>query len=229
NTQSAFTLDVPLGGGSFFQAGESSLVTRVYRVDTPTVLTDASGDLTLDAGDLVFEYTLDLVDGMGSDNVLSTFQEFDVSAAVPNAFFPDAINSALFDETIVKGRGFSVTGLGNGTAQIPDADNNDAEFNQALPPLLPDPFLSSLAWQFDGGQLEEMTDGTSIRFLMFTKPATIEEGRSSLTANPGQVTGDTQTIANGVPVLVPVVPAPGAGLLALVAGATGVSGRRRKG
>lgn len=223
NTQSAFTRDIDLGGGNFLTVAETSLVSRVFQVQTPTLLTDPSGDLQLDQGDLVFEYTLNLVGRTaGETDVLLTLQEFDISALSPNPLFP-SYTSNIFDSSIVKGRGFSVAGLANGTAQDPDAGANDFQ-TQGLPGG--DPFLSQLAWQFDGGQPLEMLNGTSIRFLMFTKPALVEEGRSSLTASPGQVSSDTATVANSVPVLVPVLPAPGAGMLAVLAGV--VCGTRRR-
>lgn len=210
---SGFTADVLNGSGvPILTTDTTSLITRVFRVDTPTTLTDTAGDLNLEVGDLVFAYTIDLV-GM-SPNAIETLSNFNIFASS----LLEPMNSDIFTADNVKGRGFSTAGLGNGTSAVPVSAPFDFE---SFPGL-----FSALDWAFPATQADQMMNGESITFLMFTKPSNIEVGLSGFSGEPGQAPLTTDSTANGVPVLVPIVPAPGAIVLAGIAGFIGTRRRR---
>ncbi len=210
---SGFTADILDGGGSpIATIGTTSLVTRVFRVDTPTTLTDTSGDLDLAAGDMVFAYTIDLV-GLSPNAVetLSNFNIFASTVTVPN-------NSDIFTNDNVLGRGFTTAGLLNGTSAAPESQAFDFGNVAGV--------ISTLDWAFPATQADQMPNGTSITFLMFTRPSLVEVGLSGFSGEPGQAPVTTDSTANGVPVLVPIVPAPGAIALAGLAGIAAMRRRR---
>ncbi|GAB4548827.1 MAG: hypothetical protein Tsb0013_09640 [Phycisphaerales bacterium] len=210
---SGFTADVLDGGGNpIFETDRTTLITNVYRVDTPTTLTDTDGNLNLEAGDLIFAYTIDLVGA--SANAVDTLSNFNIFAST----ISEPFNSDIFDGSIIKGRGFTTAGLTNGTGAVP--------VEQAFDFGTVGTFLSTLDWAFPAAQASQMQNSESITFLMFSRPASVEVGLSGFSGEPGQAPATTDSTANGVPILVPIVPAPGAFALAGVAGLTLITRRR---
>lgn len=193
---------LPVALNPMVNPNTTTLVSEVYEVDTAVTLTDPSGDLTLNPGDLVFSYTLRLVGD--SDNTVDSLREFSVSGLGPLLGGVD-----IFDETIVKGRAFSTDSLAFASANTPEAAPQD--FN-----LTGVPFISTLSWQWDDGVANQLQNGDAIRLMMFTEPALITNGLGLFDGTPGQAVAGTDEGADEIPVLVPAIPTPGGAVLLAV-------------
>ena len=202
---------------------KTTLVTDVYRVTSATTIPDGSGNLNLIPGDLVFAYRIGLVGN--NANTIDTLYEFSVGGIEAGSFW-DANGDAggYFDSSIVLGRGYTVDGLGAATGQFPLTGPGD--FSSSSPGGLG--YLSQLDfdWEF-GNQAAQMDNAQQITILMFARGAQISNGFGKFVGTAGQAAPTTDQNANNAPILIPVVPSPGAfGLLAIVGLASG-SRRRR--
>ncbi|GEM_PF-6681927 len=218
-TNSGFKAEVldPAGNPIVLDPGvtpnTTSLVSEVFRVDTTTVISDPAGDITLDPGDLVFSYRLRLVGA--NNNTVQTLTEFGVTALGPNL----GGNPDIFDAALLKGRGFSTDGLGAPAASGPLAVGNDLTVAPGL--------FSSLDWRWSVDESQRLQNGEEVRLLMFSEPAQIGDGFAKFLGAPGQAVAGTDATAQGAPVLVPIIPSPGAAVLLGLAGLAAV-GRRHK-
>jgi len=214
------TLDVadtaynfPFDNGQFTTSGyvrevggnvidSTGLVTNVYQVTQQTDL----GGLTLNAGDMVWSYTIDLVSA--STNTVSSLSEFQVGGL-------SFLGTDVMDGSLVLGRGFVTPASGVDT---PIGNAGDFEDLGG--------FGSSLDWQWSDDVSMQLGNEETITLLMFTSAALIGEGLANFIAPPIQASG-VDPIANGAPVLIPTaIPAPGAvGVLGM--GALCVIRRRR--
>lgn len=189
----------------------TSLLSEVFRVNTPTTITDASGNLNLVPGDLVFSYTIQLTGN--NANTIAGLAEFGVTSLGQLAGGP-----GIFDATILKGRGLSIDTLANPTANFPIEQPGDLTVNA--------PIVSSLDWQWDFVAGNRLQNAEEIKLLIFTRPALIREGFGKFVGAPGEPVKGTDFNANGAPVLVPVIPAPASA--AILAGAGVLALRRRR-
>ncbi len=221
-TNSGFLAEIIVGGVPVapdpgVSPNTTSIVSEVFSLDSPVVLNDPiGGPLTLDAGDLIFSYTIRLTGANG--NTVNSVSSFEVQSRTPT--FPGGTNSDIFDASVVNGRGFGTTGLTAATTGGP-ADIDGSGDLTAVPG-----FASSLDFDWANDFSTQLQNGESIRLLMFTENVPIEQGFGELTAPPGQTDPDTARIANAIPVLVPVIPAPASLTLLAIAG-TAASRRRR--
>ena len=207
----------PIAPDPFAVPNKTTLRTDVYTVTAPTVVPDGSGNLNLLPGDLVFAYRIRLV--ANNANTVETLQEFGVQG-----FGGDLGGYGAFDSSIVIGRGFSVSGLANPTADIPVADPSDFEEGDFGGPGLE---YSSLEWNWVfGDQNSQMPNSKQITLLVFARGAIVTDGFAKFAGVSGQAGTTTSTVANNAPVLIPVVPAPGATALATIAGLVAVRRRR---
>jgi hypothetical protein len=202
---------LPLSLNPAVNPNTTSIRSDVFEVNTTTTLTDPSGDLTLNPGDLVFSYTIRLVGA--SDNTVNSLREFSVSALGPLLGGVD-----IFDTSILKGRAFSLDGLPFATANAPEAAPGDLNLTGV-------PFISTLAWQWSDAVAQQLQNGEEVRLLMFSEPALITDGVGLLDGTPGQAVTGTDEGADNIPVLVPAIPSPGAAALFAIAG---LAARRRR-
>jgi hypothetical protein len=209
---------VPIALDPFAIPNKTSLRTDVYTVTAPTVVPDGSGNLNLQPGDLVFAYRLRLV--ANNTNTVETLQEFGVQG-----FGGDLGGFGAFNSSIVIGRGFSISGLAVPSADFPASDAADFEEGDFGGPGLE---YSSLEWNWlFSDQAAQMPNGKEITLLVFARGATFAEGFAKFSGVSGQAGSGTSTVANNAPVLIPVVPTPGASALVLGAGLM-VARRRRQ-
>ena len=189
-----------VGGTEIDRTG---LVTNVYQV---TQQTNVGGGLTLDAGDMVWAYTIDLVSA--STNTVSSMSEFQVGGFT---FLPDG---DVMDGSLVLGRGFVDTSV-----NTPIGNPGDFEDLGSLG--------SSLDWQWGADVASQLANDDTITLLMFTSAANIGDGFANFIAPPIQADG-VSPVANGAPILIPTtIPAPGAMGLLLGFGLAGATRRRR--
>lgn len=183
--------------------------TTVYRITDAQTIGSGSATASLEVGDLVFAYRIKLVTGVPSGTV-STLVEAQVIGAPLFGFGQD-----LMPASFINGQGFVTPSHTN----VPDQANQTGD----------DTFGSSIDFEWPGGDNANLDNNQEITLLMFSGPASIGQGVMNLFAPPGQVGGLTG-IAQGneaPPVLIPIVPTPGAiGLLA-AAGVFAGSRRRR--
>jgi len=207
----------PIAPDPFAVPNKTQLQTDVYSVTAPTVIPNGSGNLNLQAGDLVFAYRLRLVGN--NANTVETLQEFGVQG------FGEYLGGyGAFDSSIVLGRGYSVAGLAAPTAQFPVADPSDFEEGDFGGPGLE---YSSLEWNWlFGNQAAQMGNAKQVTLLIFARGALITDGFAKFSGVSGQAGPTTTTVANNAPVLIPVVPSPGASALALGAGLVVIRRRR---
>ena len=192
----------------------TGLVTSVFQVTQQTQL--APGGLTLNVGDMVFAYTLRLVDnpvGGVSNNIVSTLDEFQVAGiTVPGSDF--------LDPALVKGRGFVTPGAGVGAPQMVDTPTMINDFGS---------FGSQVAWNWLASDpTQQLDNGETITILMFTERSSIGNGFGNLLAPLSTSTGPYDPTLEGAPVLIPIafIPAPGALGLFVMVGAVGLRRRR---
>lgn len=195
----------------------TTLVSQVYRVTTPTVIPNVSGNLSLDPGDMVFTYTIRLTSE--SQNTVDTLAEFGVSGIGPSlggfgAFLPRQI----------LGRGLSVAGLSGATSNYPIDHAGDFTYDDLS---IDETFgISNIDWEWQNNPALQLDNAEEITLMIFTKPALFDIGYAKFLGNPGAQSSTADPLANSVPVLIPVVPAPGPVGLAVVIGAMGARRRR---
>lgn len=196
---------------------KTTLQTDVYTVTAATVLPDGGGNLTLLPGDLVFAYRLRLVGN--NTNTVETLQEFGVNG------FGDLLGGyGAFDSSVVLGRGYSVAGLAAPTAQVPGAVAGDFEEGDFFGPGSE---YSSLEWNWTfGNQTQQMGNSKEITLMIFARGALVTEGFAKFSGVSGQAGSSTSTVANNAPVLIPMVPTPGASALLGLAGVAVLRRRR---
>lgn len=180
----------------------TGLVTNVYEVTQQTNI----GGLTLNAGDMIWAYTIDLVSA--STNTVTSLSEFQVGGL-------SFLGTDVMDGSLVLGRGFLTPGAGVDTPIGNPGDFEDLGM-----------FGSSLDWQWSDDVAMQLGNDETITLLMFTSAALIGEGLANFIAPPIQANG-VDPIANGAPVLIPIaIPAPGAAGVLLGFGL--FSSRRRR-
>ena len=181
----------------------TGLVTNVYEV---TQQTNIGGGLTLNAGDMIWAYTIDLVSA--STNTVTSLSEFQVGGL-------SFLGTDVMDGSLVLGRGFLTPGAGVDTPIGNPGDFEDLGM-----------FGSSLDWQWSDDVAMQLGNDQTITLLMFTSASLIGEGLANFIAPPIQANG-VDPIANGAPVLIPIaIPAPGAAGVLL--GFSLFSSRRRR-
>ncbi len=221
-TNSGFKAEMLIGGGPNYPVdplvnpNRTSLQTDVYSVTAPTVIPNGAGNMNLLPGDLVFAYRIRLV-GVSS-NAIDTLQEFGIGG-----LGTEFGGYGAFDSSIVLGRGYSVAGLSTPSTQFPVENIGDFEEENYGPGWE----MSSLEfnWPF-GNQSAQMGNGKRITLLVFARGATFTDGWAKFAGVSGQASQSTSTVANNAPVLIPVVPTPGASVLAIAAGV--FASRRRR-
>lgn len=185
----------------------TGLVTNVFQVNQQTMFTQGASSITLNAGDMVWAYTIDLVSA--SSNTVSSMNEFQVGGFT---FLPDG---DVMDGSVVLGRGFltpdaGVSGpLGGNSGDLSDLGDLGA----------------SLDWQWSDLVANQLGNDQTITLLMFTSAANIGNGFANLLAPPIQADG-VDPAAIGAPVLIPTaIPAPGSSVMFL---GLGLFARRRR-
>lgn len=202
-TTSGYVDDGPIPG-TFLD--KTQLVTRVYTVTQQTSL----GGLTLNVGDNIFAYTIRLV--QESTNTVQTMSQFQVTGIGGlddgNGNFSDALQSSF-----VKGYGF-VTGASTGPVAKPTDFSDYGAFG------------GKLDFEWGDGSANHLDNGQTITLLMFTSPSAIGNGFGNMTGPPVNSTIDPN--AEYMPILIPIIPSPGAGAVFGLAAIAGVARRRRR-
>lgn len=181
----------------------TGLVTNVYQVTQQTMV---GGSFTLNVGDMIWAYTIDLVSA--SANTVASLSEFQVGGL-------SFLGTDVMDGSLVLGRGFLTPGAGVDTPIGNAGDFEDLGM-----------FGSSLDWQWSDSVSEQLGNEETITLLMFTSAALIGEGVANFIAPPIQAEG-VDPVANGAPVLIPIaIPAPGAA--GMLMGLGMLAARRRR-
>ncbi len=192
-----------------FSGDKTEIVSRVYRVDTTQIFDPGGVDqLIVPAGSLAFSYTIDLV--TASTNTVKTVSEFQVGLLNFDPF--DGVEG--MDASAVIGRGFNAGGGIDGPL---GGDAGDLGVVGT--------FGSSHDWRWAIEAASQLENDQTIELIMFTLPRLIREGVGSIKAPPGQNAGADNAVSN-FPVLIPAIPAPGAGIT-LAFGALAMGRRRR--
>lgn len=197
----------------------TTLVSQVYQVTTPTVIPNGAGDLALSVGDMVFTYTIRLTSQ--STNTVDTLAEFGVTA-LGTAYGEDG----AFTPDQVLGRGLSVAGLGVPTGNFPVDQPGDFTYDDLGMDVTFG--ISSIDWEWPVDPASQLDNTQEITLMIFTKPSLIGNGYAKFVGNPGTSSSTADPIANNVPVLVPIIPAPGSAGLLLAAGLVGIRPRRHQ-
>jgi hypothetical protein len=197
-------------GGTEFD--RTQLVSTVYEVNNTTVFTSGSDTITLDPGDRVFAYTLRLVNA--SANTVTSIFEAQITGVNTNGQPGSVTNPDAMAASLLKGRGvFASAGL-----NLPDAAPGDFTDLGA--------FGSAVDFFWNGNDTEQLQAGQEITLLLFAEPSPIGYGAANFAGNPAQGSNSDPN-ANGAPILIPVIPTPGAAML--IGAATLASlGRRRR-
>jgi len=174
----------------------TELTTSVYNVSSPMVLNQGGDALSLNPGDKVYAYTITLVEA--SATTVSTLLEF-------QAIGLDFGGGPVMDASLIKGRGFVSTGV-NGPLGGDGSDLEDLGI-----------FGSSLDWQWDSLEANQLLNEQTITLLMFVENSVPISGYGDFRAPTGQISG-SGNISGLVPILVPTVPTPGAATIGLIAG-----------
>ncbi|MDX2114962.1 MAG: hypothetical protein SFZ24_04975 [Planctomycetota bacterium] len=178
----------------------TAVSTNVYRMNAARVVSTGNASLTLDPGDLVFAYSLRLV-GNFAGLTINALNEAQVIGAPDFGFGQNPMAASL-----INGQGFVTTGHGRDplNGNIDDA----AELG------------SSVDFEWGGANAIYLLNDQTITMLLFSDPAEIGRGVLNMSSPPGQAGGiEGVAQADGAPpVLIPIVPAPGAAALALVGG-----------
>ncbi len=206
----------PYPNGSFDTSGyvnefmgvevdRTELVSRVYRVHTPTVV----GGLNLNVGDNVYTYTIRLVDF--STNTVNGLSEFQVSG------LDFTLTNPVMDASLVKGRGYvGPTGGANAPAVENPLDLEDLGI-----------FGASLDWEWeDTGGDDFLQNSAEITLTMYTTPSLPIQGIAVFSSSPG-IPSNVDPNSTGASVWVPAIPAPGP-LVIAGAGVLFATARRRR-
>lgn len=194
---------------SSFVLDRTSVLTNVYRIDSARSVGSGSNTINLNVGDLVFAYTIRLVNNFPGLTV-NTMMEAQVIGAPDFGFGADPMSAAL-----INAQGIVVPSH----SRTPDNGNIDDA----------DIFGSSLDWEWPSLDTQQLDNGDTITLLMFTDPAAIGQGVVNLISPPGQSGGVTGTAEAGgaPPVLVPTIPGPGVVFLGGLGLGVAFSSRRR--
>lgn len=202
-----------------FNSDITSLTTTVFQINQAVSLSNTTsggpGTLNLNAGDLVFEYTIRLTSaGQLTVDALTEFQ----ANALGNS--PAGNGPGFFTNDIILGRGFSTDGLANPSQSVAlDAIESDLQVTDLG-------FLqgSSQSWEWEPSQ--GLANGEEIRLLLFADSSSlVVEGRGFLGGEASTNAG-VNPQANEIPILVPAVPGVGTAALSCVALLS--SARRRR-
>lgn len=204
NTQSGHEINV----GSV-EVDATELDSVVYRVGSEVTFNQGGDSITLNAGDLIFEYRIRLVNS--GVNTITTVEEFEIVGT-------PLLGLDALDSDAIKGRG----------AWRPDSNVPLPQPNSAdLLPLGPGNG-AFLDFVWDSSDVNQPTNSEEISLLLFTSPRQIGNGWASFFSSPSQPlpnTIDDDTDRN--PILIPIIPAP-ATSLAFVLAVGSVSARRRR-
>lgn len=194
---------------SNFELDRTQVRTDVFQMGQLTTIVNGSNSIVLTPGDLVFAYRVRLVNSFPGLTVES-MNEAQVIGAPDFGFGQDPMAAALLN-----GQGFvSTTHFDN-----PDGGNIDdaAEFG------------SSVDFEWPDLDVNQLDNGEFITLLLFSDPAGVGQGVMNMSAPPGQ-SGGLIGFAQGAeapPVLIPIVPTPGALALGAVGMVVFTSTRRR--
>lgn len=195
---------------------ETQLISEVYQVNSPQSFSDGGDQIDLLPGDRVYAYRLRLVHD--SANTLNSMFEFQaIGAALAGT------NESLATSLII-GRGVFLSDFYGGATpaagNIPDALAGDFEtFGGGA-------FGGKMDFQWTGPDSDQLQNNEEITLLLFARgPQQVGYGNATFVGDPGQVTG-VDPNANGAPILIPVIPSPGALALAGVAMVAGIRRRR---
>lgn len=186
----------------------TDVATDVYRVNSTTFIGAGPNQIALLPGSLIFAYRLRLVDSFPGLTV-GSLNEAQVIGAPDFGFGQNAMAASL-----INAQGFVTTSHGNNplNGNIDDA----AEFG------------SSVDFEWGNVDTDHLDNLDTITMLLFTDPADIGRGVLNLSAPPGQTGGITGVAQAGEapPVLIPIIPTPGAFILGAF-GLSAVAVRRR--
>lgn len=190
----------------------SSLTTTVYQVTTQTVVNAGQGPLTLNPGDHVFAYRYHHVAGSAS-SLLDSINELQIQGLDPN-FVPSPHPRGLVDPidfNLINGRGFFIPG----TAGAPN-DTGDPRDDFI--------FAQTVDFEWTGAIADQVQNGEDIIVMLFTGPGIAIGNGYGAAGGPPPPTG----AAENIPLLIPIIPSPGAAALAGLAVALGAGSRRRR-
>ncbi len=183
--------------------------TDVFRVNQQQVISQGANSLTLDPGDRVYAYTIELVDASSTTvQRLKEFQLFGFDESLIGG--PPGADFDNMDPSLLKGRGFLTPASGVSTP-VSFGPNDLFDFGGG----------SNVDWDWPDGESNQLANSETITLLLFAKPSIVGNGFADL-ISPVLQDSSVFPEADFVPVLVPVVPGPGAlatlavgGLLAL--------------
>lgn len=192
-----------------FELDRTQVRTDVYRVGQMTTVINGGNSITLNPNDLVFAYRVRLVNNFPGLTVES-LNEAQVIGAPDFGFGQDAMMASL-----INGQGFVTNAHLNNPAggNIDDADV----------------FGSSVDFEWPVSDVDHLDNGDSITMLMFTDPAALGRGVLNMSSPPGQ-SGGISGVAQAneaPPVLIPIVPSPGAAVLGAIGLGFVATSRRR--
>lgn len=191
----------------------SSLTTTVFQVHTQTVINIGQGPMVLNPGDHVFSYRYHHVSG-NTSTLLDSINELQIQGLDPN-IFPSPHPRGLVDPidfNLINGRGYFVPGTAGSPDDIGDP-RDDFIFGQ------------SIDFEWTGPISDQVENGEDIILMLFTGPGIAIGNGYSAVGGPPPPPGAAQNI----PVLIPIIPSPGAAALAGLAIGLGATSRRRRG
>lgn len=186
----------------------TDVISEVYQISQTHTFTTGASSITLNPGDLAFVYRVRLVESNGA--TVTSLTEAQVIGAPLFGFGQD-----VMDASLILGQGYI-----NGAYNPPTTGNIDDAGT----------FGSSVDFQWPGNDVSNLDNNQTAVLIMFTSPALIGQGVLNLTAPAGQTGGLTGIAQAGEapPILIPLIPAPGAASLGVIALGFGAAGRRRR-
>lgn len=195
---------------SSFELDRTTVQSDVYRMTQVQSIVNGPNTIVLNPGDMVFAYRVRLVNNFPGLTV-ETLNQAQVIGAPDFGFGQDVMQASLLN-----GQGFVSNAHGNNpvNGNIDDA----AEFGSSV----------DFQWNLSS-DLDQLDNGEEIIMMLFTDPAGVGQGVLNLFSPPGQVgglTGDAQA-GEAPPVLIPIVPTPGAAFLGVLGMGVMLVSRRR--